>query len=110
VKRLVLASALVLGGCKWYPKAGPVPAALSESALAGALSKFPNENKETLEQGRQLFSDNCGDCHDYPDVWSIREARWPGVMKKMAKEAELKQEESDLILHFVLSAQADPRP
>jgi hypothetical protein len=108
MRRLFPIAVVMLSAC--YPRSGPIPATLSEQALAGAVSRWPNENAQTLEQGRTLFSDNCGDCHDHPDVWSVSEKRWPSVMKKMAKEASLKQEEADLILHFVISAQADPRP
>jgi hypothetical protein len=108
MKRLCPLVVLMLSAC--FPRSGPIPATLSEQALAGAVARWPNENAETLEKGRALFSDNCGDCHDHPDVWSVPEKKWPSVMKEMAKEASLKQEEADLILHFVISAQADPRP
>ena len=89
---------------------GIAPGELSEAAIAGALGKYPGASAASLQQGRQLFLDNCENCHAYADLWFYDAEKWPDIMKKMGKEAELTQQESDLVLHFVLTAKADPRP
>lgn len=103
-----LAAALALAGC--YPRPGPLPGPLSEAALSSALGRLPGQSAETLAKGRAQAEFYCQDCHEYPDIWVIAAEKWPAIMKRMQKEADMTQEDADLVLNFILAAQSDPRP
>ena len=98
---LVLAS---IAAC--YPKPGPAPGALSPNTVALATQKWPGTTEMSLAAGHDTFIAKCNDCHKYPDIASIREERWPGIMKSMGHKARLSPQDADNVLHFILAARA----
>jgi hypothetical protein len=94
-----------LTGC--YPKAGPPPAALSESSVASASTRWPGATAGALAAGRDLFLAKCDGCHNYPDLTAIAEEQWPGILDRMAKKSHLDAEERDEVLHYVLAARSE---
>jgi hypothetical protein len=96
----------ILGsGC--YPKAGPAPAALSADSVARASTRWPGVTASSLSAGRDHFVAKCNGCHDYPDLAAIPDGRWPDIVERMAKKAQLGAEERDAVLHFVLAARSE---
>jgi len=108
--RLVLRSALVAvsfvaAGC--YPKVAPPPGALSASDATSASTRWPGVTPDSLAHGRELFLANCNACHGYPDLAAIGDDRWPGILEKMAKKANLGADDRDAVLHFVLASRSE---
>jgi cytochrome c5 len=89
-----------------YPKAGAVPAPAATADLATASARWPNASAEGLAAGRATFIEKCNGCHDYPDVTSIDEAKWPGILARMGKKADLDSAATENVLHFVLVARS----
>jgi mono/diheme cytochrome c family protein len=102
----LLAAAFTEAGC--YPKAGPPPGALSANSVTSASTRWPGVTAGSLAAGRDLFLAKCNGCHDYPDLAAISDERWPNILDKMAKKADLGAEQRDAVLHFVLASRAEP--
>ena len=88
------------GAC--YPKAGEVPPPPTPADVQRASSKWPDTTEETLAAGRGIFATKCNACHSHPDVKAIDEAKWPGIMDKMAKQAKLDDKQKAATLRFIL--------
>jgi mono/diheme cytochrome c family protein len=66
-------------------------------AIAACTSQKPNQGtttekpivvtpstNENLAQGKVLFENNCGKCHDLPSVTSFNDEKWKSVVDWMA--------------------------
>ena len=111
--RVVFVVALFMGafaGAGCYPKAGPPPGALSAGSVTSASTRWPGATATSLAAGRDLFLAKCNSCHDYPDLAAIPDERWPHILDKMARKADLATEQRDAVLHFVLASRSEPGP
>ena len=104
------AAALSATGCFWYPKAAAAPPALSAGAVSAASARWPGTTSESLDAGRDLVLAKCNNCHDYPDLGSVAEDKWPGTIEKMGKKADLGNPQQEQVLHFVLAARSEASP
>jgi hypothetical protein len=101
---LTTVGCLLLAAC--FPKPGVAPGPLSASSVANALQQWPGTSEEQLEQGRQLFLQNCNGCHDYPDLVAYPEQKWPAAARRMGNKADLPEVDTELVLHFILASRA----
>ena len=111
--RIVLTIGLLVGawtGAGCYPKAGPPPGALSPATVSAAATRWPGATEGSLQAGRDLFLKNCNSCHDYPDLAAIPDERWPHILDKMARKADLDPGQRDAVLHFVLASRSEQGP
>lgn len=69
-----------------------VPAAESETS-----------NAEKLAQGKTIFENSCGKCHDLPDPTAHSSVDWVGIMNAMAPKAKLTEEQHQLVYDYVVS-------
>jgi hypothetical protein len=104
---LLFTAGLMAASC--YPKAGPAPEALSPSSVALASTRWPGVTASSLSAGRDLFLAKCDGCHNYPDLASIPDGRWPSILESMAKKSHLGAEERDEVLHYVLAARSEAK-
>ena len=103
---LVLAATGILGaGC--FPKAAPVPGALSPAGVAWATARWPGATAASLTAGRDQFVAKCNGCHGYPDLPAIADDRWPAIVESMGNKAHLGAEEKDAVLHYVLASRQE---
>jgi len=110
-KTLILAVAGVVmstAGC--FPKAGPVPPPASANAVAAAAAKWPGVTSETLAAGRVTFVAKCNNCHAYPDVQAIEDAKWPSIVEEMGHKAKLYPPQTEGVLRFILASRASGAP
>ena len=101
------ALALSATGCFWYPKGAAAPPPISAGGVSAASARWPGTTTESLAAGRDLFLAKCNNCHDYPDLASVSEDKWPGTIEKMGKKADLGNEQREQVLHFVLAARSE---
>jgi hypothetical protein len=101
----LFAVGLAASGC--YPKAGPPPAVLSESAVASASARWPGVTGSALSAGHDLFLAKCDACHAYPDLTAIAEERWPKILDSMASKSHLNAEQHDEVLHYILASRSE---
>lgn len=102
--RYAILSFLLAAGCTSPPGIAPGP--LSPAALGAASARWPETSPDALEHGRQLLVDKCNQCHGYPDLEKVDQARWPAIMDNMGKQARLSDAERELVLRFVLAERA----
>lgn len=102
-----MALGLSATGCFWYPKGAAAPPPLSTNSVSAASARWPGTTPESLAAGRDLFLAKCNNCHDYPDLASVSEDKWPGTIEKMGKKADLANEQREQVLHFVLAARSE---
>jgi cytochrome c5 len=55
-----------------------------------------------LQQGHDLFVNNCGKCHKLPDPASRQGESWKKVMNVMAPKSKLDQAQADLIYNYLV--------
>jgi hypothetical protein len=101
----VIVAGLLAAGC--FPKAAPVPPAVAASGVTRASTRWPGVTAEALSMGRDRFVAKCNGCHGYPDLRAISEERWPGIVARMGKKADLGDQERDALLHFVLASRQE---
>ncbi len=101
----VFVAVAAFAGC--YPKAGPPPGAPSANAVTWASTRWPGVTAESLAHGRDLFVGKCHECHESPDLTAIADDRWPHIVKRMGDKAHLSTEDSDAVLHFILTSRSE---
>jgi mono/diheme cytochrome c family protein len=106
IHRRTLGAAIALGalvgGC--YPPTAPPPNSVSAESVTWASAQWPGTTDTQLSRGRELFLAHCNACHGFPDLAKIDDARWPSILDKMAKKADLNPDQRESVLHFVLAA------
>ena len=93
--------ATVAAGCG-FPPAGAVPPPVTAADADAAKARFPDSSEASLNEGRDLFASHCNRCHNYPDVRKIEEGRWPDILSRMGKKANLDDSQVRAVLTFVL--------
>jgi hypothetical protein len=98
--------AAVMTACG-FPKTGAAPPPLSPAQVASAVARSPAVSEQSLSTGHDLFITKCNGCHGYPELRSIAEERWPGIMERMGHKADLNGSQAADVLHFVLAARIE---
>jgi len=85
------------GGCEITNyKPPPVTASMARN----------NASPEQLSEGRALFVSRCIDCHSLPAIPQYSAEQWPALVSKMAGRAHLRQEQTQVIVAYILAARA----
>jgi hypothetical protein len=63
----------------------------------------------TLERGRSLFVHRCIECHTLPPIWKYSNEDWPKVVDDMSHRANLKPQDRDAVIAYILAARAGVR-
>jgi mono/diheme cytochrome c family protein len=62
------------------------------------------EELTSLQQGRKLYIDHCGSCHNLYKPDSYSKEKWTHQMQEMKVEAKISDAQADLILDYLTSA------
>ena len=62
----------------------------------------PNQDKSNSVLGKELFLANCGKCHKLYLPSDFSRQKWGSIIKKMQKKAKLTNEETQLVLNYIL--------
>ncbi len=93
---VALISAVITAGCA---TSGATPPATATGAAPPASGKAP-----VAQQGAQLWTQNCGHCHNIRPADSYSNAQWDVAMLHMRIRANLTANESRQILAFLRTA------
>jgi mono/diheme cytochrome c family protein len=74
-------------------------------AMARASSS-PTVAMAQLQQGRTLFGSRCIECHTLPPITAHTASEWPHLINEMAARANLKPNEREAVLAYVLAARS----
>jgi mono/diheme cytochrome c family protein len=89
-----------LTACQWTSRFAPPPIT---PAMMNAGQR-DHADLATLNEGRRLFVSRCIDCHTLPPFWHYSAKDWPGLVESMAHRANLKRNERDAIVAYILAA------
>jgi cytochrome c2 len=83
-------AAVLLGSCT--PKASTATAPTVATSTA-----------EQIAQGKTIFENSCGRCHELPDPTSHTSVQWVGIMNSMAPKAKLTDEQHQWVYDYIVS-------
>ena len=58
---------------------------------------------DKLAQGKTIFDNSCGRCHDLPNPTAFSSVEWVGIMNAMAPKAKLNDAQHQLVYDYVVS-------
>jgi len=67
------------------------------------VNKVEKATLAELQQGHDLFQNNCGKCHKIPKPGSRTNPQWKKVLEKMVPKAKLNNEQSYLIYRYLVN-------
>ena len=103
MKRLFVCC-LIFVGCETANYIPPVT-----SQMARAPHQKPATGISTLERGRTLFAHRCIECHTLPPMWKYSREDWPQIVNDMSHRSNLKPQERDAVIAYILAARAAER-
>ncbi|MBB4807966.1 cytochrome c5 [Chryseobacterium defluvii] len=75
------------------------PKATTPTASAGPAVS----TAEQLAQGKTIFENSCGKCHELPKPTAYTSVQWVGIMNSMAPKAKLTEEQHQWVYDYVVS-------
>ncbi len=100
---VLVALALVIGGCASLPSVAPPVTAALVSASGGA-------SVATLEEGRRIFAGACTACHSADPVSTYTLAEWHDIVADMAPRTKLDETRRAALLAYIAAVKAAPAP
>ena len=100
--RIAVLATLSLAAC--FPKSAVPPGPFSPEQIAVAQQRLPAVTADSLEQGRKLFIDKCGNCHNHPDINAIPVDRWPPILGRMVSRAKMYSSGESMLQEFITAA------
>lgn len=93
IKSVILISVFILSGCatKLYMPTQDV-------------AFQHNTTLVSLQKGRTLYGENCGNCHKLHKPSKYNRTEWVGILDKMQKPAKIDDYQKDLILKYLQTA------
>lgn len=94
MKRIFLLTVAVIG----------VASCTSQKTNSGRTTQTPikiTPSNENMAQGKVLFENNCGKCHDLPTVEEYNDEKWKAIVDWMAPKAKLTPQQADLVYLYV---------
>jgi cytochrome c5 len=102
---------LSLNGCG-FPQTGAAPPAASPAEVASVKAQFPTATDAQIQEGHDMFVAKCNKCHSHPDLGPSANAKveWDKVVVRMGKKADLTDDQTNNVLHYVLGVRAAAAP
>ena len=79
--------------------------ACSESTSTGVAEEvnyeITNPTEAQLNQGKELYSTRCTECHDAKVIDNFTKEQWNVILPKMSKKAKLSGEDNALVHAYV---------
>ncbi len=99
MKKTLIASVIILGGCTASKQV-----AMTQADADRAASKFPGATMASLQEGQKLYEASCGNCHGLKKATWGNEAQWKEIIPPMADKAEIDAQQENLITQYLLTA------
>lgn len=64
---------------------------------------------ERIAQGKVIYDNSCGKCHDLPNPTDHSAQDWVGIMNWMAPKANLNEEQKDMAYDYVVSVKKEEK-
>jgi cytochrome c5 len=80
-----------------------VTISLSDADASRAAAKYPGASLASLQKGKTLYEENCGNCHGLKSPTDYNEEQWGKHVKRMAPKAKIDKPTEELILQYVVT-------
>jgi cytochrome c5 len=77
------------------------PKVLVEQEVAPVKEQVETKPEVNYLEGKTLFDNHCGKCHDLPHPSQYSKAQWAKIVPSMSKEAKLDATQENQILLYV---------
>jgi cytochrome c len=67
------------------------------------VNKVETASLAELQQGHDLYQNNCGKCHKLPGVGKHSNQEWKKILESMAPKAKLNNDQSYLIYRYLVN-------
>ena len=67
------------------------------------VNKRETASLAELQQGHELYKNNCGKCHKHVKPDSHNSTQWTKILEKMGPKAKLNKEQIDLVYKYVVN-------
>jgi mono/diheme cytochrome c family protein len=67
------------------------------------VNKVEKASLAELQQGHELYLNNCGKCHKLPKVGSLSNPQWKKTLEVMAPKAKLTNDQSYLVYRYLVN-------
>ncbi len=78
-----------------------VGSAFAVSCTQKAVADAKITKSESIAQGKVIFENSCGKCHDLPNPKSHTDAQWTGIINAMAPKAKLTDAQGTMVYDYV---------
>jgi mono/diheme cytochrome c family protein len=85
----------------------PPPPAISPALIQTGAREHATPGQ--LADGRALFVSRCTECHVLPEIEKHSPMQWREIIGTMAGRAELKPEQREAVLAYLLAARQTPQ-
>ena len=75
----------------------------TDSDVERVVTKFPNYTLAELNEGKQLYAQNCKKCHGLKKPENYTEAQWNKIVPPMAQKAKIDSNQEELIRKYVIT-------
>ncbi len=76
---------------------------VGQKELDLAQLKWPGTTKEDLEAGRNIYRNQCTQCHSNFPITKFSEKKWRHEIDDMSPKAKLTSEQKEKLTRFILS-------
>lgn len=86
-----------------------LPACQSVEQKAPPVALLDTASPELCEEGRQIFTTNCTECHGLRDVHYRTLTEWRAeILPAMAKKAKISPQQEEAVLAYIAAALETP--
>ena len=58
---------------------------------------------QRIAEGKTIFENSCGTCHDLPDPRAHNDTEWIGIVNAMAPKAKVSTDQGALVYEYITS-------
>lgn len=81
--------------------------AISPAMVQRAQAQDPSATEASLTQGKALYEQKCGTCHELYVPSAFSAAKWPGIVEHMGPLAKISKDDERLVLNYVIGASGE---
>ena len=102
-RALFISMVAILAGC-FPPRGNAELPVVSPAITAAATARWSDADEGQLSAGRTTMQASCNRCHGLPDPAAYDAEELPSIVARMAKKAQLAEDQEQAVLRYLLAA------
>jgi len=78
----------------------------TRSDVRFAQKRWPGSNRQSLQEGFDLYQAHCGHCHEFYAPKAYSEDEWTDIMHKMARKSHLQEGQEEEVRRYIFTCMA----